>query len=105
MRIHRIVSLGIVLALISLSRAGELPRYKLPVGRRIAYATTSESTGGYVSNSKATIELTVVRENPDGSRRIIFKTTSKRVRDGDATENAELAYADAFPDGRIIPNP
>src|SRR5690349_9829298 len=79
-------SLILVLALVvsrayAADDAAGLPRYKLPLGRNLTYTITSESRptdpaagGSGATSSTGTWRLSVVRENPDGSRRIIVRS-------------------------------
>jgi thiol-disulfide isomerase/thioredoxin len=94
--------------------AAELPRYSLPLGRKLTYSMSSESKnkdGEGGMSSKGTCQLTVVRENPDGSRRVIIRTAYThsqsfgRGQKSDSPEQVNLSYADVFPDGRALPNP
>jgi thiol-disulfide isomerase/thioredoxin len=94
--------------------AAELPRYSLPVGRRLVYSMTSDSKDAQGGGMSATgsWQMTVVRENADGSRRVIIRTASSyKQRGGGAgeahssPERVTLAYADVFADGRVVPNP
>ena len=101
---------------LSLLAADEvLPRYDLRVGRKLTYAVSSEMKGdprrGMGTHSNAgTFIVTVLRENPDGSRRVTLRsaTTFTMTNQGQAHAQPErviVAYADVFPDGRITPNP
>ena len=91
----------------------DLPRYKLPSGRKLAYtmSSSSKSVQGPPSevSSTGSWQFTVVRENPDGSRRVIVRSTSTytQVIEGQKVatpERVSLAYADIFADGRMLPN-
>src|SRR3954468_2530786 len=86
----------------------DLPHYSLPVGRKLVYSVTTESKekdGAVGMSSQGTFQLTVVRENPDGSRRVIVRSASSYNQSGyKAPERVNLAYADVFPDGRALPN-
>ena len=92
-----------------------LPRYDLRVGRKLTYAMSAEMKGdprknmGTHSNA-GTFTVTVLRDNPDGSRRVILRsaTTFTITNMGQAhaqPERVTVGYADVFPDGRITPNP
>src|SRR5688572_593638 len=94
--------------------AAELPRYSLPLGRKLVYSTSFESKnkdGSGGMSTKGTWQLTVVRENADGSRRIIIRNVSTftqnmgRGQSHSSPEEVNLAYADLFPDGRVTANP
>jgi peroxiredoxin len=64
-----------------------LPRYWLPVGRHLVYSFTGTDTNvktGKSTPSKDSTELTVVGDNPDGSKRLIVSS---------------LDYVTIFPDG------
>src|SRR3954467_568991 len=67
-----------------------LPRYQLPVGRRLTYSSSSHETrnGAGTSSNGGRMTLTVVRENADGSRRIVLSFPPKDKRDAD-TSSAE----------------
>ncbi len=94
--------------------AAELPRYSLPLGRKLVYSASSDSRnkeGAGGMTSKGTLQLTVVSENADGSRRVIIRSASSYAQDygqgqkHDSPEQVVLAYADVFPDGKALPNP
>jgi len=92
-----------------------LPRYDLRVGRKLTYAVSSEMKGdprgGMGTHSNAgTFTVTVLRENPDGSRRVTLRsaTTFTMTNQGQPHAQPErviVAYADVSLDGRIAPNP
>ncbi len=89
---------------------GEVPRYLLPVGKVLTYSGESReidpSPGAMQMSSTMSWRLTVVGENPDGSKRVIAKATSSfRQGDRPASERTAIGYCDIFPDGRIPPNP
>jgi peroxiredoxin len=116
--------LGLILVLAggSLAQAADanLPRYNLPLGRSLTYTITSQSKpidpgagagagAGGETSSVGTWRLTVVRENPDGSRRVIVRsdTTFTQIIEGQkimTPPQSSLAYADVFPDGRVPQN-
>jgi len=92
--------------------AAPLPRYRLDVGRKLVYSMTSQSqpTDGQGPNrgSEATQELIVLHNNPDGSKRVVVRSASKMTSggaQGNEPEDVEIAYADVFDDGRVLPNP
>src|SRR5688572_21432652 len=94
--------------------AAELPRYSLPLGRKLTYSMSSESKnkdGNGGMSTKGTCQLTVVRENADGSRRVIIRTAYShsqsfgRGQKNDSPEQVNISYADVFPDGKALPNP
>ena len=109
-----IVPLLVLVLAIPAARADEkLPRYNLGVGRKLTYTTSSESkpTDGSDNSmsTSGTWQITVVRENADGSRRVILKSTTNfsQTVGGNvhaSPERVETAYADVFPDGRVVPN-
>jgi thiol-disulfide isomerase/thioredoxin len=86
----------------------DLPRYSLPVGRKLVYSLASESKnkdGTAGMSSKGTFQITVVRENANGSRRVIIRSASSYNQQGyQSPEQVSLAYADVFPDGTVLPN-
>jgi len=84
--------------------APSVPRYSLPVGRRLTYSVTSISKGDKINESSiATIQVTVVKENPDGSHRLIFRVTVKNNQaiQGNVPDTVMLGSADVSPDGRL----
>src|SRR5205809_3490168 len=93
--------------------AAELPRYSLPVGRKVTYTMSSESKStdgsGNDMGTDGTWELTAVRVNPDGSSRVILRSASSFTQTfggqkHSQPERVQLAYVDVFPDGRVTPN-
>src|SRR5439155_3596384 len=71
----------------------------------------SKSTEGNGNDMGGTSDwqITVVRENPDGSRRVIVRqaSTFSQTFNGQKhaqPERVQIAYADVFPDGRVLPN-
>lgn len=89
-------------------QAADLPRYSLPPGRVLNYSATAtqKQPGGVDLTQTVTWRLTVVRENPDGSRRLIVRMSSAISQGGrPSTERVSIGYVDLFPDGRTIPNP
>jgi thiol-disulfide isomerase/thioredoxin len=55
-------------------------------------------------------QITVVGEDPDGSKRVILRSASAYAQklngnEHKSPERVQLGYADVFPDGRITPNP
>jgi thiol-disulfide isomerase/thioredoxin len=92
----------------------DVPQYSLPVGRKLVYSMSGESKnqdaqGGMTT--KGSWQLTVVRENADGTRRVIVRSASIYTQNfgpgqsSSSPERVNLAYADVFPDGRVLPNP
>ena len=54
--------------------AGDVPRYKLPVGRVLSYSMESQSKdakGKRGHDTAGTLKLTVIGQNADGSSRIV----------------------------------
>src|SRR5438132_8667871 len=86
----------------------DLPHYSLPVGRKLVYSLISESRDkeNAAMTTRGGFQMTVLRENADGSRRVIFRNASS-YQQGlyRSPGRVNLAYADVFPDGRVIPNP
>src|SRR5688572_8706048 len=83
--------------------AGDIPRYDLPVGRVLSYSTESKSKkadGTSGADNRSTMRATVVAANPDGSRRVIFRSAYLYA---DSPEHVTLGAADVFPDGRTRP--
>lgn len=89
-----------------------LPRYDLPVGRKLTYSTSGETKdagGTSTDRVKGTFTVTVLRENPDGSRRVALRSASTFISSGaggseSSHDRVTVAYADVFPDGRSAPN-
>src|SRR5437763_1827139 len=102
----------VLLPLLTLAAAdappADVPQYSLPVGRKLVYSIISESRDreNAANTTRGTFQLTVVRENPDGSRRVIFRSASS-YQQGlyRSPERVNLTYAHLFPDGRVLPNP
>ncbi|MHC5537953.1 TlpA family protein disulfide reductase [Singulisphaera rosea] len=104
-----------IIALAALSLGQELPRYQFEVGQKITYAGKAESrykAEKYEFNSDETEEwaVWVVRDNPDGSWRLLLRSSKaatrlgpKGVRTAGPAETS-LGYLDIGPDGKIIPN-
>lgn len=119
--LHLLLAVGFVAAFLAPvalggdSPSSAPPRYKLEVGRKLTYSATSESKpvneGGTGFNSKGTWQLTVVRKNPDGSRRVILRSSSTYASTSPdqparwSPERVQIAYADVFPNGRVLENP
>jgi len=86
--------------------AASPPRYSLPVGRRLTYSMVSQEKGdGVAASSSSTWQITVVKQNTDGSRRLVFRIATKddQIIEGrtvDAPDRVILDSADVFPDGR-----
>jgi peroxiredoxin len=79
-----------------------LPRYWLPVGRHLIYSYSDIETdlkSGKSTPDKGTSDLTVVGDNPDGSKRLIAREVSQGEQAGSAPE-VQLDYASIFTDGR-----
>ena len=78
-----------------------LPRYAFPVGRQLTYSSASsfKYDGGNESND-STVQLTVTRQNGDGSAHIIICTAATTQPDA-APSDTSYSWADVFPDGRI----
>jgi len=91
--------------------ANTVPRYRLQVGQDLKYQGSSEfkyenGSHGY----KTEWQVWVVRQNDDGSWRIVVresqKLSMKRVgqEQGGGQAQVTLGYCDLFPDGRITAN-
>jgi thiol-disulfide isomerase/thioredoxin len=94
-------------ALISFStiRAEDLPRYSLPVGRTLTYASESKDEMGTQGSrsSQSETKVIVVGENSDGSKRLIVRSSSKVDLGGGRTqEELETLRISVFPDGRLV---
>ena len=101
----------VLLPLLTLAAAdappSDVPQYSLPVGRKLVYSVQSESRSNEnsVMSTQGSFQMTVVRANTDGSRRVIFRSASSYKQiEYRAPERVNLAYADVFPDGRVLPN-
>src|SRR5947207_3333654 len=103
--VHVAFATALTTLLSVLAVAADLPRYSLPVGRKLTYSISSESkpaAGGLGMKMTASFQLTVVRDNPDGSRRVILRTAETYgTGTGGEPQRVTLAYADVFPNGRI----
>jgi len=88
-----------------------LPRYKLPVGKKLCYSSNSEFKGSnFSSGSNTQTQFWAVNKNPDQSYRLIINRTATGYRVyGDTLRKEEEAditwsYCDIFPDGKIVQN-
>src|SRR5437773_4738884 len=102
-----VVALVVALVLASpcvLAAPPKLPRYQLPPGRMLIYSYSTHSTtdGKEAAPGKGRFALTVLRENADGSRRVVFTT----LEDYEASDHSDssVRYADVFADGHILHN-
>jgi len=97
-----------LIALISFAAsicAAEAPRYRLTVGRVLYYSgegTSKEKAPNTpASTSKSTYRFTVIAQNPDGSARVVGRSTSSYAHQGrPGSERVSTALLDLFPDGR-----
>jgi thiol-disulfide isomerase/thioredoxin len=105
--------LGFVFALTLVGRqaalSGEepLPRYRLEVGQDLKYSGSDEfkfQTGSFTT--KETWRVWVVRQNDDGSWRLVFRHGSTHIdsRGGTAREEVSYAWCDLTPDGALADN-
>jgi thiol-disulfide isomerase/thioredoxin len=91
---------------ISMVRAANPPRYALTPGERLIYKTNNVPTGTTLNaTSEQTIEITVLRLNPDDSWHLFEQDTthdaaasSKKPVSGASTE---VKVLDVFPDGHL----
>jgi thiol-disulfide isomerase/thioredoxin len=103
-------------SLVPLAHADELPRYKLKVGQELIYRSIDGPTNSQNVTSDKTVlrkykqwTLDVVRQNGDGTWRIVFLQKNRSHvtdPDGEKTES-ELCwdgYLDLASDGRVIEN-
>ena len=92
------------------ARAEDLPRYKLSVGQEIQYQGSSDfkyESGSFHTDSNWT--AWVVRQNADGSWRVVLKSESKFTQNAEGRSlggqtNTSLAWFDLFPDGKAPRN-
>src|SRR4051794_21671806 len=87
------------------TRAADPPRYQLPVGRVLSYTgqgTSKENNASTpASTSKSTYRFTVIATNPDGSARVVARSTSAYSHQGHVPpERVSSPALDLFPDGR-----
>lgn len=91
-----------------------LPRYALTPGQELTYRSVFSTKywkgdrTGLVSD-RIDVTVWIIRANPDGSRRLVFRQrdATTRVRGGTKHEeppSTQIVYADIFPDGRELPN-
>lgn len=99
--------------------SSSLPRYRLTPGRVIHYRTESVAKILVEKDGKSqTVEIGerhdwtfwVLRANKDGSARVLIRDVDHWIPMENGKESAHsripyFAYADIFPDGRILPNP
>lgn len=107
---------------VSVAADAPLPRYDLTPGRVIEFSMNSvfkHQSGEHHDEADST--CWVLKTNPDGSARLLIRTVSrfkaiygnqikvkqngKEVSEQVSPPTTSLAYADIFPDGRILPNP
>jgi thiol-disulfide isomerase/thioredoxin len=87
-----------------------LPVYRFEVGQELTYKGESQTKSDGDSKQPRYIfhtdwKASVVRKNPDGSYRLIVRSTQKMVMNGKTNPgHSSLGYCDIFPDGRIIQN-
>jgi thiol-disulfide isomerase/thioredoxin len=87
-----------------------LPVYRFEVGQELTYkGETQTKSDGDSKQPRYTFhtdwKASVVRKNPDGSCRLIVRSTQKMVMNGKANGgHSSLGYCDIFPDGRMIQN-
>jgi len=92
------------------ARAEDVPRYQLSVGQEIQYQGTSDfkyESGSFHTDSNWT--AWVVRQNADGSWRVVLKSESKFTQSAGGRSlggqtNTSLAWFDLFPDGKAPRN-
>jgi len=92
------------------ARAEDVPRYQLSVGQEIQYQGTSDfkyESGSFHTDSNWT--AWVVRQNADGSWRVVLKRESKFTQSAGGRSlggqtNTSLAWFDLFPDGKAPRN-
>jgi thiol-disulfide isomerase/thioredoxin len=101
----RLACLVIISLFASSAYSADPPRYKLPVGRVLYYSgegSSREKDGKTpASTSKSTWRFTVVAQNPDGSVRVVGRSTSAYSHQGSqAPERVASAVLDLYPDGR-----
>jgi thiol-disulfide isomerase/thioredoxin len=104
-------SLAAPAAAFSADRPEALPRYRFEVGQELTYKGDSDfkyGKGPKQNSMGSHTEWTVwvVRKNDDGSYRLVLRCSESSKFDGKASgePRATLAYADVFPDGRVITN-
>jgi peroxiredoxin len=89
--------------------AGSVPRYRLKVGQELNYRQTSEFKYGKGASagtlgSRADWEVWVVRQNDDGSWRLVMRSSHSDWQGKDprfARPSLHLTHCDLFPDGRL----
>ena len=92
------------------TRAADPPRYRLPVGRVLYYSGEGSSrekdANVPASTSKQTWRFTVLAQNPDGSARLLSRSTNQYNHQGAAAdEDVNTACFDLYPDGRYRIDP
>ncbi|MGA2582385.1 MAG: TlpA disulfide reductase family protein [Tepidisphaeraceae bacterium] len=84
----------------------QLPRYLLPVGRKLKYSSLSQSSGTSPMRVNGTTEILVVGENADGSRRLVVRVGQSftQIINGQTHSEPEeitVGWVDLYPDGRV----
>jgi peroxiredoxin len=113
-RLLTAVTAALAVAGLATADPPDVPRYKLVPGQELTYKATSAfkyGEGDRAGEHGTTMDWTVwvVRENPDGSVRVVIRQTDafhqtvggKKM---DQPARTSLVYADVFPDGRVTPN-
>jgi peroxiredoxin len=101
--------LSLVLATSSLwaeEKAPSLPRYKLQVGQELRYqgSDTFKYEGGEIASS-GSWNVWVVRQNDDGSWRLLLRNVSTMKQSGGRERKTPaLVWCDLHPSGKVIDN-
>src|SRR5687768_15863654 len=96
----------ILLTTTATARAAELPKYNLPPGRMLIYSLHIENTIGERSSAfDGRWEFTVLRDNPDGTKRIaaikaLSTTSTVGGQSRSSPESLTRGYFDMTPDGK-----
>jgi thiol-disulfide isomerase/thioredoxin len=106
----RLPCLVAVCLFITSANAAAPPRYQLPVGRVIHYSGEGSSTERDAnvprSTSKFSWRFTVIAHNPDGSARVLARSSTSYSHRGDQSEpRVSSAVIDLYPDGRYRIDP
>ena len=98
-------AIALSLVVTSAARAADPPRYKLTVGQVLHYSGGGKSkergADTAASTSKSAWRIAVLAENPDGSAKVLVRSTnSYSHQGGEGHERVASAVIDLFPDGR-----
>jgi peroxiredoxin len=108
---RQVVGWIVLLLITATTQAADVPRYHLPVGSQLTYSWHIENVIGERSTSfDGRWELTVLKDNPDGSKHIAAlkgqsQTFTVNGQSRSSSESITRGYFDMQPDGKMKMNP